>query len=534
MTEPKKNARLWLRVSNSDQQLENQRIALRSLCERRGYTIDREYVAEGVSAWTGDQRGLLDEALRDAQAGKFNILGVWALDRITREGPAEILRISGEFHKAGVTIVSLQEPWMEEDGDTRDLFMSVVGWTSKQESTRKSERNKAAHTRMLAEGKWGRGRPPYGYKRGHDGKLAIEPEEAKIVQLIFDLYTGDRKGMRQIRRELESRGILTRKHKTFWTPSAIEKMLRDPVYNGTHVSGLSAPIIMDTEQWALAQARRISNHHLKSTEVHLYALQGRAVCECGGTIRIEHPGRGRGKAVYFCNNRYASSYHVMKGGERCTVPRRSVGDVEQGLHRELTDCLNDPAKLSVMVGNSIIRIQDELKSMSGDFSGVSAELEQVIEDIGRVEESFIRRRITLERRDGFLGEMESRRDALEAIIEQMSPERRKSLEDTQELLQGAEHYLKTLKTRVELGLKSWKFSLDPSVAESDALQKFRESQYSAFSQDPNMIPGILDKVLTEFDMTAIFREDRIDFIGGIEIELENRATHPYASTMGRG
>lgn len=83
-------------------------------------------------------------------------------------------------------------------------------------------------------------------------------------------------------------------------------------------------------------------------------------------------------------------------------------------------------------------------------------------------------------------------------------------------------------------MPSWKFSLHPSVAESDALQKFRDSQYSAFSQDPNMIPGILDKVLTEFDMTAIFREDRIDFIGGIEIELENHATHPYASTMGRG
>jgi hypothetical protein len=235
-----------------------------------------------------------------------------------------------------------------------------------------------------------------------------------------------------------------------------------------------------------------------------------------------------------CNNRYASSYHVMKGGERCVVPRRSVGDVEQGLHRELTDCLNDPAKLSVLVGNSIVRIQDELKSMSGDFSGVSAELEQAIEDIGRVEESFLRRRITLERRDDLLGEMESRRDSLEARLEQMSPERRKSLEDTQELLQGAKHYLETLKTRIELGIPSWKFSIHPSVTESDALQKFRISQYGAFSHDPNMIPGMLDKVLTEFDMSAIFREDRIDFIGGIEIELENLITHPYASTMGRG
>jgi hypothetical protein len=33
------------------------------------------------------------------------------------------------------------------------------------------------------------------------------------------------------------------------------------------------------------------------------------------------------------------------------VPRWNAGDVEQRLHRELTDCLNDPANLSVLVGN---------------------------------------------------------------------------------------------------------------------------------------------------------------------------------------
>ncbi|MCH7892251.1 MAG: recombinase family protein, partial [Gemmatimonadetes bacterium] len=154
MTELKRRARLWLRVSNSDQQIENQRIALKSLCDQRGYKVDREYVAEGVSAWKGDQRALLGEALRDARAGRFDVLAVWALDRITREGPAEILRISEEFRKAGVGIVSLQEPWMEDEGDTRDLFISVAGWSARQESNRKSERNKAAHVRMVAEGKW--------------------------------------------------------------------------------------------------------------------------------------------------------------------------------------------------------------------------------------------------------------------------------------------------------------------------------------------------------------------------------------------
>ena len=532
MTELKRTARFWLRVSNSDQQIENQRMALKSLADQRGYTVDKEYVAEGVSAWTGDQLALLGIALNDAQAGHFDVLMVWALDRLTREGPAEILRISEEFRTAGVSIVSLQEPWMEDEGDTRDLFISVVGWSSRQESNRKSERNKAAHRRMLAEGTWGRGRPPLGYRRGSDGKLAIHQEEAKTVELIFDLYARNRVGVRKIKRELENRGIRTRTCKTFWAPSVIENILKAPIYKGRHSSGLSAPIVIDAERWELAQERRRSNRNLKTGYDHRYALQGRAGCECGGRIRVEHPGRGRGEAVYFCNNRYANSYHVMKGGDRCVVPRRRVNEVELELHRELTDCMNDPAKLIVMVERSIGRIEEELSSMSGDVTGVTTELEQVTDDIGRVEESWLRRRINTDRRDSLIGELESRRDSLEARLGQMSPERRKTLEENKDLLRGARDYLRTLRARVERGIPSFKFSFLPSVAESDALQRFRNSQFAAFSKDPNKISEILDGVLTEFNMAAVFRRDRVDIIGGIELELRDSEPHPYASLMG--
>ena len=72
----------------------------------------------------------------------------------------------------------------------------------------------------------------------------------------------------------------------------------------------------------------------------------------------------------------------------------------------------------------------------------------------------------------------------------------------------------------------------PQVAESDALQKYRDSEYNAFPLDSNRIPEILEKVLTQFGMTAVFRQDRIDFIGGIELEIPDNDTHPYASIVG--
>ena len=213
------------------------------------------------------------------------------------------------------------------------------------------------------------------------------------------------------------------------------------------------------------------------------------------------------------------------------VPRRRVDDIEFELHRELTDCMNDPGKLSIMVERSIARIEDELASMPGDLVGIRAELEEVLEDLGRVEESWLRRRITTDRWDVLVGELESRRDLLEGRLEQVSPERRNVLEENQEILRGAKDYLETLRARQEFELPSWKFSWLPDVAESVALQKFRESKYNAFPRDPNRIPEILDRVLTEFSMTAVFREDRVDIIGGIELEILDSDTHPYASLV---
>ena len=120
-------------------------------------------------------------------------------------------------------------------------------------------------------------------------------------------------------------------------------------------------------------------------------------------------------------------------------------------------------------------------------------------------------------------------------LEQMSPERRKTLEENQDLLRGARDYLKTLKARVELGILSFRFSSMPSVAESDALQKFRKSQYSAFSQEPDRIPEMLDRVLAEFGMTAVFRGDRIDILGGIELEIQYSPPPPLSRVPdGRG
>lgn len=145
-------AAIWARVSTDGQETENQVRQLRDLAERRGMQVVAVYQVE-VSAWKGWHRKDLGQVLRDAQDHRFDVLLVWALDRLSREGPLETLQIVDRFGRAGVQVVSLQESWTEVGGEMRDLMVALVGWVARFESRRRSERVKAGMERARIQGK---------------------------------------------------------------------------------------------------------------------------------------------------------------------------------------------------------------------------------------------------------------------------------------------------------------------------------------------------------------------------------------------
>jgi DNA invertase Pin-like site-specific DNA recombinase len=61
--------------------------------------------------------------------GGFEVLVVWALDRLSRGGAEDTLRLLRRFREAGVAVVSLQEPWLGVDG-MADVLIAFAGWVS--------------------------------------------------------------------------------------------------------------------------------------------------------------------------------------------------------------------------------------------------------------------------------------------------------------------------------------------------------------------------------------------------------------------
>ncbi len=71
------------RVSGPDQETDTLVLQLREWAQRR---VGRVYRVE-ESAWRGAHQRQLNDVYQDARQGKFGILLVWALDRLSREGP---------------------------------------------------------------------------------------------------------------------------------------------------------------------------------------------------------------------------------------------------------------------------------------------------------------------------------------------------------------------------------------------------------------------------------------------------------------
>ncbi len=145
---------IWCRVSKTEQETANQLDELRRWAQRKGFEITREYVFE-VSASNGStkHREMLGQALTDARLGRFEVMLVWALDRVSREGVEATLATLRRFAGHGTAVWSLREPWTEPaDPRMAELLAALYAWMAAEESRRRSERTRAGLERRKREG----------------------------------------------------------------------------------------------------------------------------------------------------------------------------------------------------------------------------------------------------------------------------------------------------------------------------------------------------------------------------------------------
>ena len=144
-----KRAAIYLRVSSIDQHPESQAYDLRQLADQRGYEIVGTY-SDTVSGTKAKRPGLGD-LMRDARRGKFDVLLVWASDRVARS-VKHYLEVLDELNRLNIEFVSFREN-LDTGGPLGRAIVVIIAAIAELERSLIVERVRAGMRRARLEGR---------------------------------------------------------------------------------------------------------------------------------------------------------------------------------------------------------------------------------------------------------------------------------------------------------------------------------------------------------------------------------------------
>jgi len=292
------NAVIYARYSSSSQRdasIDQQVAACRKYAEQMEYKVIGVY-ADHAMTGTNDKRPEFQRMLRDSSKRAFSFVIVYSLDRFSRD------RYDSAVHKHelklnGVRVISAME--RITDDPTGILMESILEgfaeYYSKElsQKIRRGTRDSAEKGRVL-------GKIPFGYRRGEDGRFAIDPDNAPVVEEIYR-RTAACEQAASIIRDINRRGIRTASGSE-WTRTSLDTLLTNPRYYGLYkyadveIEG-GMPVVVSRELWEEVQKHIATKpnprHGPRRNDKGVYLLTGKLFCGCCGAPMVGVSGTGR-------------------------------------------------------------------------------------------------------------------------------------------------------------------------------------------------------------------------------------------------
>jgi DNA invertase Pin-like site-specific DNA recombinase len=152
-----------MRVSTLDQHPETQLLDLRQMAAQRGYEIVHEYT-DRISGAKARRPGL-DQMMTDGRRGRFDVVLVWASDRIARS-VKHFLDVLDELSRLNIEYISFREQ-IDTGGPLGRAIVVIIGAVAELERNLIIERVRAGMRRARLEGR-------------HIGRNPLELDHAAI------------------------------------------------------------------------------------------------------------------------------------------------------------------------------------------------------------------------------------------------------------------------------------------------------------------------------------------------------------------
>lgn len=324
------------------------------------------YADEGISGTRADKRPQFTQMIKDCNAGKIDIIITKSVSRFARN-TVECLEYVRMLKAKGISII-----FEEQNIDTMkcdsELFLVMYAGFAQSESESMSKNITWSTRKNFADGKVVfRYSQLLGYRKGENGEPEIVPEEAAVVERIFQMFLAGMT-LRDISAELQSENITFPDKEFMFTKRMVQNILRNEKYCGDCILQKTVTVDCITKERKINQGEApmylVENNHppivsreifnrtqeelsrrnalpAKSTKTALtssgkyskYALTDVLICgECGSRYkRCTWARNGKKKIVWRCISR------LDYGTKYCT---KSPTIEEEPLQRAIVRALN--------------------------------------------------------------------------------------------------------------------------------------------------------------------------------------------------
>lgn len=375
-----KRACLYIRVSTTRQEQEGYSIPLQkerliAYCKAKGWAVAGVFIDPGHSGSSLDRPGItaLEEGVK---AGKFDVVLVYKLDRLSRSQRDTLFLIEDIFMANSTDFVSMQESF-----DTTTIYgramVGILSVFAQMERETITERTLMGRAGRAEDGYWhGGGTDPIGYDY-IDGELVPNEEEAEQVRDVYALYASGF-SVTEISRRMDGRRT---KHGDWSHTSTVGNVLDNPLYVGMiHFDGVLAPgrhmAIVSQEVDKKVKARRLRIQRAEAVGDSAYLLTGLIYCNCCGARYFPNK-RPNGRVVYSCHSR-AKKNKKMVRDPNCKAPHIPVEDLDAMVVHDVLSLAANPTQVDAVIKK---RAAD-----GGDSgaAGVSEEIERLDGEISRL------------------------------------------------------------------------------------------------------------------------------------------------------
>lgn len=374
-----KRVAIYVRVSTSKQDegysIPLQKERLIAYCKAKGWVVAGLFVDPGHSGSTMDRPGLVN-LMDGIAAGKYDVILVYKLDRLSRSQKDTLYLIEDVFMANGVDFVSMQESF-----DTTTIYgramVGILSVFAQMERETIAERTLMGRAGRAEEGLWhGGGTDPIGYDYV-DGELVVNAAEAEQVRMVYGFFA-DGFSVTEISRRMD--GYRT-KHGDWSHTSTVGNVLDNPLYAGTvHFDGVLSrgrhTAIVPEDVDRRVKARRARQKRAEASGDSAYLLTGLIYCASCGSRYFPHK-RPNGRVVYSCHSRAKKNKKMIKDPS-CMAPHIPVEELDAMVEAKVLHLASDPTQVDEIVKK---RAAMAGSSVAGPKSG---EFERLTEEINRL------------------------------------------------------------------------------------------------------------------------------------------------------